>query len=393
MDQDHRRLRRIREREMEMYDDDDEQPLLQEHQTISPIFAPHPRTTTTTTTIISNFDRILEKTGKDISVTEMNAHIKKIPNFLMKQYKSFQQLLYHLKPTTNDIEQLTKIALLIYKIMIIQTYHLLWTAYLKSGTGQLLHPVQRQPLYSLTLSIWPKQIKTMISLKNKNEVYLSFVNKHLLKLDRQLTNYQNQLNFKANHCSGYTLTIQNSIETYIEQHLQSFRLNIEHHIELLHYDYHIRALKLEYFRYHPNEYQKQQLKEICQTKYVQEMAEQESRLIKKQINYYNLSNQSTLIDSIRNMDIHQQLLNEYKEIAVQSRANLFQSYIKSIDDEREEYGKKFDDQIMKMWSHHRLGDDSNPKLPSIMIQLIDQRCQKITERLKCIYRFKSQLTP
>ncbi|CAF4352109.1 unnamed protein product, partial [Adineta steineri] len=152
MDQDHRRLRRIREREMEMYDDNDEQSLLQEHQAISPIFAPHPRTTTT---IISNFDKILETTGKDISVTEMNAHIKKIPNFLMKQYKSFQQLLHHLNPTSNDREQLGEIAILIYKIMVIQTYHLLWTAYLKSGTGQLLHPVQRQPLYSLTLSIWP----------------------------------------------------------------------------------------------------------------------------------------------------------------------------------------------------------------------------------------------
>ncbi|CAF4122546.1 unnamed protein product [Adineta steineri] len=315
----------------------------------------------------------------------------------MKQYKSFQQLLLQLKPTSHVREQLREIAILIYKIMVIQTYHLLWTAYLKSGTGQLILQVQTQSLYSLTSSIWPKQVTAMVSMTNtnsvnENEIYLNFVNKHLLKLNAQLRSYKHNLNIKANHYSGYTLAIQNCIETYIEQHLQSFRLNIEHHIELLHYDYHIRALKLEYLRHCSNEYQKQQLKEICQTKYAQEMAEQESRLIKQQMNYSNLPNQSTLIDSIQSIDIRQQLFNEYKEIAVQSRANLFHVYMKSIEDERQEYRKKFEDQMEKIQPIHELTDDNNPKLSPIMIQLIDQRCQKITERLKCIYRFKAQIT-
>jgi len=32
-------------------------------------------------------------------------------------------------------------------------------------------------------------------------------------------------------------------------------MEIEHKIELIHHDYHIQALKFEYFRHKPNEYQ------------------------------------------------------------------------------------------------------------------------------------------
>ena len=51
------------------------------------------------------------------------------------------------------------------------------------------------------------------------------------------------------------MTIQKFIETYIEQNLHSLRMEIEHQVELIHYDYHIRALKLEYCRHKPNQYQ------------------------------------------------------------------------------------------------------------------------------------------
>jgi hypothetical protein len=45
------------------------------------------------------------------------------------------------------------------------------------------------------------------------------------------------------------------IEKYIEQNFFSRRMEIEHHIELIHYHDHIRALKLEYFLYNSNTYQ------------------------------------------------------------------------------------------------------------------------------------------
>ncbi|CAF2145750.1 unnamed protein product, partial [Rotaria magnacalcarata] len=163
----------------------------------------------------------------------------------------------------NNIDELRKIAILLYKIMVIQTYQYLWETYFKSGTGQLMIPSEtKQKLsYSTTLSIWPKEIKT-IALSNKkdktneNGICLKFTNGHLYALQNQLKEYKQELNIKANNYSGYTLSIQEIIKTYIEENLNaSLYKKIQHQVALIHYDYHIRALKLEYLRHKPNEYQ------------------------------------------------------------------------------------------------------------------------------------------
>ena len=214
---------------------------------------------------------------------EIKIEIEKIPDYLTKRNQTFQQIRYQILSkmpatttattmtqldNTNKLEDLRKIAMLIYKIMIIQTYQLLWTTCLKSGMGRLIIPSktkqqqQQQLSYSTTLSIWPKEIKSMVLSKNvnkttnENENCLKFVNHQLNELEYQLKRYQTELNMKANYFQGYTLTMQKMIETYLEQNLQSFRMEIEHRIELVHYDYQIRAFKLEYFRRHkPNIYQ------------------------------------------------------------------------------------------------------------------------------------------
>jgi len=102
-------------------------------------------------------------------------------------------------------------------------------------------------------------LKTLLQLEknncNENEIYLHFVEKQLHELEYQLKQIENQLNIKANNFHGYTLSIRKMIETYIEQHLQSFRMPIEHQIDLIHCDYQIRALKIEYFRHNPTTHQ------------------------------------------------------------------------------------------------------------------------------------------
>ena len=115
---------------------------------------------------------------------DIKDHIDRIPNYLTKQHKSFQEIIHQalpsIKPATtttsvksnkninHNMDELRKIAILIYKIRIIHTYQYLWTSYLKSGMGQLILPsqTQHQLSYSTTLSIWPNEIKTMV-LSNK----------------------------------------------------------------------------------------------------------------------------------------------------------------------------------------------------------------------------------
>ena len=199
----------------------------------------------------------------------------KIPDYLTKGNKPFQQIMHQALSNinitmamldddddrTHKLEELQKIAILIYQIMLIQTYQLLWAAYLQSGMGQLIISSETTLSYSTTLSIWPKEIKSMVLLSknvdktNENASCSKLVNDHLNELDHQLKQYQMELNMKANHFPGYTLSIQTLMETYIEQNLHSLRMEIEHKVELVYFDYHIQALKLEYYRHNPNDYQ------------------------------------------------------------------------------------------------------------------------------------------
>jgi len=140
------------------------------------------------------------------------------------------------------------------------------------------------------------------------------------------------------------------------------------------------------------------MKNICYLKYAQESIEQESHLLEQQIAYYNLPSQSfekspiahsKLMETIQHVNVREDLLNQYKQIALQSRAQLFQVCFKSIQEEKEEYTKKYDDLVKQMWSDYH-SNDPNQKLSQTMIQLIEQRCQMISQRLKCIYQFKAQ---
>ena len=142
------------------------------------------------------------------------------------------------------------------------------------------------------------------------------------------------------------------------------------------------------------------MKQVCESKYKQETTEQEYILLQQHVAYHNSPSQSfesspmaqsTLIDSIQNVDMRRQLMNQYREVALQTRANLFHMYTKSAQDEQEEYQKKYEDCVKKMWSAHRSTDD-NQHIPLDMIDLISQRCEKITERIKCIYKFKATVS-
>jgi len=146
------------------------------------------------------------------------------------------------------------------------------------------------------------------------------------------------------------------------------------------------------------------MKEMCRTRCEQETTEQAYNLLKQQITYYNSSNRLSeccsfltqpilkSIDSLPNIDIRQRLFNQYQEAFTKFKTNLFQLYMKSAEDERQEYKKKYEDARKKMWSNQEQSFDNNnnKRLSQTMIQLICQRCEVISQRIKCLYEFKMQ---
>ncbi len=141
------------------------------------------------------------------------------------------------------------------------------------------------------------------------------------------------------------------------------------------------------------------MNQICRSKYAQELTEQEYQLLKKQIAYYNSSSQSCksssslahdpTIDSIQNVTIRQALFQQFKDIAEQSNTSLFDVYMKSAENQRQEYKKKYDVNVNKIFSTLDSSNDQENLTP-IMICLINERCMKISQRIKCIYQYKQQ---
>ena len=133
------------------------------------------------------------------------------------------------------------------------------------------------------------------------------------------------------------------------------------------------------------------MKQMCQSNYERETSEQEYRFVQQQIDYYNSPLQSfelspiahsPLIDSIEDRNVRQELFQRYKDIAEQSRAALFNVYLKSAEDQRVEYRGKYENNLKKMISI------DHGKLTPTMMELINQRCNKISERIHCVYKFK-----
>lgn len=201
------------------------------------------------------------------SLKDIQIDLETIPDYLTKQNQSLQQMIGQVAAIikSNDKEKmkdLRKITILIYRIKSIQLYQHLWTSYLKAGTSQLNIQSSKQTLnYPTNIPVWPKEIQTMVQAtmkidkEKKSECCSNFVQRYLQVLADELNKYEAELKIKMNQFPSYLSRIQQQIETYIEQNLQSLRKEIEHKTELIHYDYQIRVLKLEYLRHQPNEYQ------------------------------------------------------------------------------------------------------------------------------------------
>ncbi|CAF1247515.1 unnamed protein product [Rotaria magnacalcarata] len=351
-----------------------------------------------------------KKLNQSSMMKNIQEEIKKIPHYLTLENKSFQiiidqalSMIITMKNRNNQREKLQDIALLVYKMKLILMYHRLWTIYLKSGMGQLIQKSKIQCNYPVDIKIWPKEVKNMLSSRkinktNEHKICSQFVECHLRKFNDQFEQYHMEWHKQTDHFHGYTYQILQLFENYIKQYLHPISVKIEHIIEVLHCDYHIQAIEHEFNCHNPNEYQKNIMKQLCQSMYKKETTEQEVHFLQQQINYFNLTDQSfedssifqsTNIHSIENSLIRQHLLNQYKDIVTQSKTFFLNVRMTIAEEQQDKYKEIHDLEIKKMWLDRHVMNHQE-KLPLIMIDLINECCHKIHEYIQCIYKFKSQ---
>ncbi|CAF4633590.1 unnamed protein product, partial [Rotaria magnacalcarata] len=266
----------------------------------------------------------------------------------------------------NIRDDLHHASILIYKMQILSMYHLLWATYWQSGLGQLIKqtPEQQQinyVVYSMNISFWSKEIKQIITTMEEQNIdtYTSPMNLvcyHKQELERQLRQMKIDLNEKVNHVSGYNLKVEQLLQDYITENLHEFRKEIQYEIKIITYDYQIEAIKQEFHRQNPSEYQKKLMEQSCLKRDEKETAEQELKYLQERIDHFNASDQSfehsAIIDSIENVETRQQLQQQWRKIIEQAKGDFCMLSLKIAEDQRSRAELNYDNQVNKMYSIH-----------------------------------------
>jgi hypothetical protein len=133
------------------------------------------------------------------------------------------------------------------------------------------------------------------------------------------------------------------------------------------------------------------MKQSCLKRDEKETTEQELKFLQERIDHFNVSDQSfehsTLIDSIENVELRQQLQQQYRKIIQQAKADFCMLSLKTAEEQRNRANSNYDNQVDKMYSIHHNALDFTI-LPLKMIDLINECCRIIAERIQSVYNYK-----
>ena len=140
------------------------------------------------------------------------------------------------------------------------------------------------------------------------------------------------------------------------------------------------------------------MKRLCKLKYEQEITRHEVHFLKQRLSSHIASHpfrsqpiaQSSLIDSINNSDLRQQLYKQYKSVAEQARTTMMNVYMESAEGQMSQSDKQFSIEMNEMWKVNK-SLPLDQQFTQVMLNLIDQRLANITARIKCVYKFKTDL--
>ncbi|CAF4189852.1 unnamed protein product, partial [Rotaria sordida] len=317
-----------------------------------------------------------------------------IPLYLSKENKSFEQIISDL--SSNElVEELRQMAIVIHQIFLIDLEKLLWTTYLKSGTGQLqLNHMDNDNLNRPHL--WPIQVQKLVSKQSPDKIdtaaCLTYVTQYLDELDDKMKRYQTTYNMKKNQYVNYLPTIQ----TFVHQQLESARLAIEQKIAIVHYNYNDYVLELKFLAYNPTHQQKEMVEKLNHAKYQEEITKEEYNLLKYRISIEESSPTSLelpnekLLKTIEDQSIQQKLRDQYINIAQQAKKDMIQLYFSSAQAQMDQYQKEFNTKLQQFQvKQQSLPDDK--KFNSSMITLIEQRWKNMSDGVKCVYKYKLDL--
>jgi hypothetical protein len=96
---------------------------------------------------------------------------------------------------------------------------------------------------------------------------------------------------------------------------------------------------------------------------------------------------AAIIDYTEDVEIRQQLQQQYRKIIQQAKADFCMLSLKTAEEQRNRANLHYDNQVNKMYSIHHNALDFTI-LPLKMIDLINECCRIIAERIQSVYNYK-----
>jgi len=200
--------------------------------------------------------------SKDFSFSKsMGIDLETIPDYLLEQNQAFENKMSSIRPSTIPLENLKEIAILMYRMMLLELVKSLWITYRKSGTGDLSS--MKFSINVLNNKVWPSEVKSFMKLSKFNRTMnndeenscLNFVNDCLNQLDNQNEQYRQQMTMKTGQLIGYTYIVEHNIKSFIEEMLTCERIENDRHMALVQYHYMDILLKRAYLAQNPTQEQ------------------------------------------------------------------------------------------------------------------------------------------
>ena len=97
-----------------------------------------------------------------------------------------------------------------------------------------------------------------------------------------------------------------------------------------------------------------------------------------------------LFDSIDNQNVRPNLHDQYFNVAQKAKEEMMKLYLSSAEEQMHRYQQQFTAK-MKPFQDEPASQTTRPKLTSAMVRLIKQRQKNVSESVKCVYKYKSDL--
>ncbi|CAF1450004.1 unnamed protein product [Rotaria sordida] len=259
--------------------------------------------TTSSPVIISKKTRVISDNDDDDdkNIRDNKKKQDEIPVYLLATNESFNHLIQKIIQMNNSISErdIQQIAILMHCIANLQIKKQISMIYLQSGTGQLKEP--EAELVPVDRRVWPTQVKSMFLAKRgtttttttmeiiQDDNHLdceNFVRESLQETNDKIEQYQRQLDEKKSRLKGFTLAIQEAVETYVQQH-GSKPLEMERDLQIasVKHDYEAEILERKYLQEQPNDYQIQVAQSLYEARSAVEEAKRELIELKLRIFY------------------------------------------------------------------------------------------------------------